>query len=114
MMNELILHGEAMIFKSTLPDNIKQIQPTNVGLGFHIIADSETTGNHHVVDVNESTSFFTNDDASVTYMSNTKPTVVRCLLADRHTDVTLPAGTWEFGIQKEYDHFEQHLKNVRD
>jgi len=113
-MNELILHGEAMIFKSTLPDNIKQIQPTNVGLGFHIIADSETTGNHHVVDANDSTSFFTNDDASVTYMSNTKPTVVRCLVADRHTDVTLPAGTWEFGIQKEYDHFEQHLKNVRD
>jgi hypothetical protein len=113
-MNELILHGESMIFKSTLPDNIKQIQPTNVGLGFHIIADSETTGNHHVVEVNDSTSFFTNDDASVTYMSNTKPTVVRCLVADRHTDVTLPAGTWEFGIQKEYDHFEQHLKNVRD
>lgn len=113
-MNELILHGEAMIFKSTLPDNIKQIQPTNVGLGFHIIADSETTGNHHVVDANDSTSFFTNDDTTVTYMTNTKPTVVRCLVADRHTDVTLPAGTWEFGIQKEYDHFEQHLKNVRD
>ncbi len=111
-MNELILHGEAMIFKSKLPDSIKRIQPTNVG--FHIIADSETTGNHHVVDVTDSTSFFTNDDASVTYMSNTKPTVVRCLVADRHTDVTLPAGTWEFGIQKEYDHFEQHLKNVRD
>ena len=111
-MNELILHGEAMIFKSILPNNIKQIHPTNAG--FHIIADGETTGNHHVIDVNDSTSFFTNDDATVTYMSNTKPTVVRCLVTDRHYDITLPAGTWEFGIQKEYDHFEQHLKNVRD
>jgi len=47
-------------------------------------------------------------------MRNEKPTQVRCVQANRHTEIPLAPGTWEFGIQQEYDHFAQHLRQVRD
>ena len=108
---ELVLHGEAMIFKSVLPEGVKQIQPSNDS--YHIIADSETTGNHHVVDACDGVSFF-QDAGGVTYMENTKPTKVRCVHTDRHDPVELEPGVWEFGIQLEYDHFAQNLAKVKD
>lgn len=109
-MNNVILHGEAMIFTSTLPEDAIEIKPTSNDM--HIIADSETTGNHHVVDVKKGTRFFKSKDT--VYMVNEKPTQVRCVLQDRHSPIPLEAGTWEFGIQKEYDHFTQNLRNVQD
>jgi hypothetical protein len=109
-MKQLILHGEAMIFASSLPENACKIKPTNKE--YHIIADSETTGNHHVVDYCDGVEFFESD--GVQYMKNSKPTRVRCVHADRHSPVELEPGVWEFGIQKEYDHFEQNLQAVRD
>lgn len=108
---EVILHGEAMIFKSTLPANAKKIKPTNEK--FHVIADSETTGNHHVVDCNESVEFYMDENGNM-FMTNEEPTQVRCVIANRHTEIPLSPGTWEFGIQQEYDHFAQHLRQVRD
>jgi hypothetical protein len=107
----VILHGEAMIFPSKLPKNAKSIKPTNEN--YHIIADSETTGNHHVVDCNDGTEFFMDDDGHM-FMKNSAPTKVRCLVKERHSEIPLEAGTWEFGIQQEFDHFEQHLQKVRD
>ena len=109
---ELVLHGEAMIFKSQLPSNVKPINPSNGT--YHIIADSETTGNHHVIDcVGRGVNFF-QDEGGVTYMENTKPTRVRCVLKDRHDPIDLEPGIYEFGIQLEYNHFEKNLQNVRD
>ena len=108
---EVILHGEAMCFHSQLPDGVKEIKPSNKE--FHIIADSETTGNHHVIDAGAGIKFY-EDDAGTCYMVNEKDTQVRCLIDNRHDAKPLEAGVWEFGIQKEYDHFEQNLRNVRD
>jgi hypothetical protein len=109
--NNVILHGEAMIFGSTLPDDVTEITPSDKG--YHIIADSETTGNHHVVDAVPGVRFFKNK-AGTTYMQNEKKTAVRCVLKDRHSPITIAPGTWEFGIQQEYDHFAQNLQAVRD
>lgn len=106
----VILHGEAMIFPSTLPEGVEEMNPTNKE--YHIIADSETTGNHHVIDVTENTKFYRKGDTM--YMVNKKPTKVRCVLKDRHSPIDISSGTWEFGIQKEYDHFAQNMRNVRD
>jgi len=105
------LHGEAMIFQSTLPASAKKIKPSHPT--YHIIADSETTGNHHVVDCNEDVEFYMDENGTM-FMTNEKPTQVRCVIANRHTEIPLEAGTWEFGIQSEYDHFAQHLRQVRD
>jgi hypothetical protein len=108
---EVILHGEAMLFKiQNLPDNTEQIKASN--RSYHIIADSETTGNHHVVDAEEGVFFFKKGD--VTYMQNTTPTRVRCLHENRNSTIDLPPGTWEFGTQQEFDHISQELHKVRD
>jgi hypothetical protein len=107
----VILHGEAMIFQSQLPSNAKKIESSNKQ--YHVIADSEVTGNHHVVDCVEDTEFFMDENGTM-YMKNSKPTQVRCLIKDRHTAIPLEAGTWEFGIQQEYNHIAQHARNARD
>ena len=108
--NWCVLHGEAMIFPSSLPKSASKINPTNSE--YHIIADSETTGNHHVIDCNDGVEFFEAD--GVTYMKNTKPTRVRCVHTDRHSPIELYPGVWEMSFQKEWDHFEANLRNVRD
>ena len=87
-----------------------EIKPSHKDM--HIIADSETTGNHHVIDVHEDTKFYASGDT--VYMVNEKPTNVRCVLKDRHSPIEIGPGTWEFGIQQEYDHFAQNLRNVAD
>lgn len=106
----VILHGEAMIFASKLPKDAVEINPSHQNM--HIIADSETTGNHHVVDVKPKTRFYRSGET--VFMVNEEPTQVRCVLEKRHDAIPIESGTWEFGIQKEYDHFAQNLRNVRD
>jgi hypothetical protein len=108
---QCILHGEAMIFGSILPEDVTEITPSNKE--YHIIADSETTGNHHVIDAVPGVRFFKSKKGT-TYMQNDKKTAVRCVLKDRHSAITIAPGTWEFGIQQEYDHFAQNLRAVRD
>lgn len=110
-MKKVILHGEAMILKNTLPKSAIKIKPSNQQ--YHIIADSETTGNHHVIDIHEKLEFYMDADGTM-YMVNEEPTQVRCLHANRHDAIELKAGCWEFGIQQEYDHFAEALKKVRD
>ena len=110
-MKKVILHGECMVFPSKIPTDAKRINPTNGQ--FMIVADSETTGNHHVVDVNPSTNFFQNEGGTI-YMENKEATQIRCVHTDRHDAVELPANTWEFGAQQEYDYLTQELRNVAD
>ena len=107
----VILHGEAMIFQSTLPKSAKKIKPSNEE--YHIIADSETSGNHHVIDYGEKVEFYMDEDGRM-FMVNNEPTQVRCVHASRHDAIPLTTGTWEFGIQEETDHFTAHVRKVRD
>ena len=109
--NKCILHGEAMIFESVLPADVQEIKPSHEN--FHVIADSETTGNHHVVDAKEGVRFFRSKTGTM-YMKNKKETSVRCVLKDRHDAITIAPSVWEFGIQQEFDHFAQNLRAVRD
>lgn len=110
--NEVKLHGEAMIFPiEKIPEGAKRIKPSHKK--HHIIADSEQTGNHHVVGVKEDTEFFMDDDGNM-FMKAKSDTDVSCVIDKRHTSMGLPAGTYGFGIQKEYDHFAENHRNVRD
>ena len=108
--NEVILHGEAMLFLAELPSDAVEIKPTNAQ--YHIIADSETTGNHHVIDMVPGTRVF--QSGSRTFVKNTKKTQVRCVHANRHNAITLNPGIREVSIQQEFDHFAQNLRQVRD
>ena len=109
-MNKVILHGECMVFPSTLPATAT---PKDVRGDYLIVADSETTGNHHVVDSFQGVNFF-EDSGGTIFMQNTKPTKIRCVMADRHDAIDLEPGTWEFGVQQEYDYFTESLRAVRD
>lgn len=107
----VILHGEAMLFPSSLPADAVEIRPTNDD--FHIIADSETTGNHHVIDMVPShTRVY--QSGNRLFVKNTKKTQVRCVHANRHDAITLEPNVWEVDRQQEYDHFAQNLRAVRD
>lgn len=108
--NEVILHGEAMIFKSLIPATarLKKIESP-----FIVIANSETTGNDHVVDVVDGVEFYEGEDKTL-YMESSARTQVRCLHEERHDTIEIPAGTYEFGIQTEYDPFTARLQQVRD
>jgi len=107
--NKCILHGECIVFRSSLPANAL---PTKVEGSYKIVADSEVTGNHHVVDVPAGVTFYEAD--GVTFMQNEVPTHIRCIVAERHNSIELEPGTWEFGTQKEYDYITGELVNVRD
>jgi len=107
--NNVILHGECMIFQSSIPASAVRKEITTPYL---IVADSETTGNHHVVDATEGVKFF--DNGGVMFMEVENEATVRCLHAERHDAITIPAGTYEFGCQKEYDPFTARLQKVRD
>ena len=109
--NEVILHGECMVFTSKLPSDAKKKNRNSNG--YMIVADSETTGNHHVVDMPTGVDFY-EDDKGTLFMENTVETTIRCLHSDRHDSITLPAGTYEFGSQQEYDPFTARMNAVRD
>ena len=102
-----ILHGECIIFESKIPeDAVLEKQDSS----FVIIANSEVTGNHHVIDRPSTVQFFMKDKKR--YMRNSKPTTVRCVIAERHTAIPIPAGDWEIGIQQEFDYIAQVKRNV--
>lgn len=107
--NEVILHGEAMVFASKLPSKLKKIKKQP----YVIVAPSETTGNHHVVDMVDGVDFY-EDDKGVLFMENSVDTTIRCVVADRHDAITIPAGTYQFGSQQEYDPYTARLQKVRD
>ena len=108
--NEVILHGECVVFPSAVPVGAKK---KNVKGEYVIVADSETSGNHHVVDVVDEAEFFEDENGTL-FMSSSKDTQIRCLHAERHSEIKLPAGTYEFGSQQEYDPFAALTRRVRD
>ena len=106
----VILHGEAILFESNLPADAVEIKPTHST--YHIIADSETTGNHHVVDMVCGTKVY--KASNRIFIKNNKKTNVRCVHPNRHDAIVLEPSVYEVGVQKEYDHFAQNLRAVRD
>lgn len=111
------LHGECILREAMLPKGAIQQQLTPAELvndgEAAIIAASEVTGNHHVVDLEPGVEFFTHN--SERYVNSVdKPIKVRCVIAERHSTMELPPGTYKIGFQKEYDYYAQEMKNVRD
>lgn len=106
--NDVVLHGECMIFSSDIPKGAKK----KIVKNYLIIGNSETTGNHHVVDAVEGVDFYESDGKL--YMNSKAATQVRCLHADRHDTKTLAPGSYEFGTQQEYDPFAARMQNVSD
>ena len=107
-----ILHGECMVFRSELPNGVKPVK-LDAGGKYKIVADSEVTGNHHVVDTPAGVQFY-EDDKGTLFMENEVPTSIRCVIDNRHDAIVLEPNTWEFGTQKEFDYIQGESVNVRD
>jgi hypothetical protein len=106
-----ILHGEAMIFGiDSIPATAKPMKVQGSKL---IIAPSETTGNHHVVDT-AGCEFFQDEKTGTMYMNAPSGSTVSCVHTDRHSPVEIPTGIYEFGTQQEYDYLNEHLRKVAD
>lgn len=109
-MNDAIIHGEVIIHKTKeVPQGATKLNLTH---SYHIIAPSETTGNHHVIDVKDGVEFY--EKNGTLYMKNEVPTEVRCLIKNRHDSVTLEPSVWEIDKQREYDYFKQVHRVVAD
>lgn len=105
-----ILHGECLIFQSKLP---KDVIEETIPDGDVIIADSETTGNHHVIEKRPGVEFYHNSKGA-RWMVNSIPTEVKCVQTERHDAITLQPGVWQIDFQQEYDYFSESMRNVRD
>jgi hypothetical protein len=106
-----VLHGECIIFQSKIPASAKE-EVHKDDETFVIVAESEVTGNHHVIDRPLGVKFYR--DGEKRYMQNDVPTQVRCVIESRHSNITLSPGQWEFGVQKEFDYHAMAKKNVAD
>lgn len=107
---KVILHGECKIFQNSIPADAVKMEVKGDSLR---IAESEVTGNHHFIVNKPGVNFF--KSGNTMFMENTEPTNVRCVLGDtRHHDVDIMPGTWEIGVQEEYDYFTQSKQAVRD
>lgn len=108
--DEIVLHGECMVFKSKLPADATQKQPSG---SYMVVAPSETTGNHHVVDCPPGVQFYEMADGTL-FMENSVETQIRCVVTERHDSIKLAPGTYEFGSQQEFDPFTARMQKVRD
>lgn len=103
-------HGEVNIFKSCeIPEGAKLIKGDGRK---YIVADSETTGNHHCVEEKEGVEMYEKD--GVLYLKNDVPTDVFCVVKDRHDTITLEPGVWEIDRAQEWDYLTQQRRNVSD
>ena len=105
-----IVHGEVNFFKiEEMPEGTKNVNPEN---GKYIVADSETTGNHHCVESSQGISFF--EKNNILYMVNKTPAKIYCVVQDRHDTVIAEPGVWEIERSYEYDYLEEEIRYARD
>lgn len=111
-----ISHGEVNLFEvDRIPKTAKKIKPSQqqlVGNGF-IIANSETTGNHHLVKLAPGIEVYEDTDGTI-YIRNTNITELSCVDTKRHDAVELPASTWKRKPAKEWDYTKEEKRNVAD
>lgn len=108
-MRKQYSHGELNIFQiSTIPEGAHKIKQK----GEIILADSETTGNHHCVKAKDGVEIYEN--GGVLYLKNSVPVDVYCKVEDRHDTITLEPSIWEIDKAKEWDYLTQEKRNVAD
>jgi len=103
------LHGECLIKEAKIPADAVLEEHNELRV---IIAESEVTGNHHVIDRKAGVEFLKTEGKR--FMRNSVPTQVSCVISERHTAIDIPPGEWEIGAQQEYDYITQMKQNVAD
>lgn len=114
-MEKIWLHGEVIIkkLKGSIPKGANKIKAVN---SVYIIADSETTGNHHLLEEIEGCDLYEKD--GVFYLKTSEIPVVKCVDKKRHDSIALePCEEDEmfvFDKQLEVDHLTDEIRQVAD
>lgn len=108
---ETYFHGEVGIFKTekSIPADAKQVKGDGKK---YILANSETTGNHHCLEEKEGVELYEKD--GVLWLKNDVPVDVFCVVKERHDTITLEPGVYEIEPQQEWDYLSQMNRNVAD
>lgn len=103
-------HGELYVVQT------EEVRGVEVSVEQDIkLADSEVTGNDHMLRKIEGLAVFRDEDADKFFVKVDKePTKIYCKLPDRHTDLMLLKGTYEIGKAQEWDYANQVRRNVLD
>lgn len=112
MKPKAYLHGECIIFQTSIPaDASTENLPEK---DFVIIADSETTGNHHVIDLPKQgkITFFNKDNKR--FFKNEVSVSAKCVIDKRHHTVQIPPGEWGVIPQQEFDYLTMEKRAVQD
>lgn len=79
------------------------------------LADSEVTGNDHMLEYVDGLTVWRDEDADKFFVKSEKPTKIYCKIKDRHDDLFLKEGVdYEIFPAQEYDHLSRAVRNVRD
>lgn len=111
-------HGEVNLFEiDNIPTSAKKIDPLKrpelYNNKFFIIAPSESTFNHHLVELTPGVTIWEDTDGTI-YIRNENATQVSCVDTKRHDTIELPPSIWKRKPSKEVDHLRQLKRNVAD
>jgi hypothetical protein len=105
-------HGEVLLMKACeLPKGLKKVNLFKEGC--YRLADSETSGNFHLLEAKEGVDLF-EDSNGVLWLKNDVPCNVYCAIKERHDNITLEPGIWEIDRAQEYDYLTGMNKKVSD
>lgn len=109
-MEKIFLHGEVLIkeYDGKIPSDAKLVAPLN---GAYKLADSETTGNHHLLEAEPGMKVYEHE--GLFYISFDKKGTVKCVDTKRHDTIKIP-GKSTSGAQQEYDYITEEVRAVRD
>lgn len=109
-MKKHFSHGEVNGFSGgEIPSGAKKVAPQK---GKYIVANSETTGNHHCVEAKEGVEMYEKD--GILFLKNDVPADVFCVMEERHDRITLEPGIWEIDRSQEFDYLSGMKRAVAD
>lgn len=107
---EAYFHGEVICKKiQDLPLGLKLIKAKDKR---YIIADSESSGNHHCIEDTKGIEMYEKD--GVLYLKNDVPVKMFCVDTARHDTEILEPGVWEIDRAQEYDYLMEMKRKVAD
>lgn len=109
-MKTVYFHGEVAIISGVKAKNAKKLEPKNKR---YILANSETTGNHHILVAQDGVDVYEGVDG-VLYVHVEDHAEVKCVDEERHDTQVLPAGDYIVKRKMEYDHLTNTPRVVAD
>ena len=107
-MRTVYFHGEVAIMDGIArPKKAKKLEAKD---GRFILANSETSGNHHILVAQDGVDVYEGIDGTL-FVHVEDEAEVKCVLEERHDTQVLPKGDYIVRRKVEYDHL-LHVKKV--